>query len=247
LDNVVVQTLNTQVLTNIALNPVASVIVAGSNLQFTATEQYSDGSSQVLTNGGGGLAWSSSNPAVASISTNGLLVGLTNGSTTISATSGSITGNAAVTVVVHPSISTSPANITAALNGNVAMSVNATGGALSYQWQLDGTNILGATGSTLNLTNLTASEEGVYSVVVSNIAGTITNVLDTLSLQGLNMYAGLTIVGQVGRTYEIDYWNDLSNNSTVLTNIMLPSSPYLFVDTDSPKFPRRYYRAILLP
>jgi hypothetical protein len=62
----------------------------------------------------------------------------------------------------------------------------------------------------------------------------------------LNMYAGLTIMGLVGSTYEIDYSNNLTN-WTALTNIILPSSPYLFIDTTSTYFSTRFYRAIYLP
>jgi hypothetical protein len=62
------------------------------------------------------------------------------------------------------------------------------------------------------------------------------------------MYAGLTIAGKIGGIYEIDGCNDLSvSNWTTLTNITLPSSPYLFIDTDSPSYAKRFYRAILLP
>ena len=39
---------------------------------------------------------------------------------------------------------------------------------LAYQWQLNGTNIAGATNATLTLTNLQFSQQGNYAVVVSN-------------------------------------------------------------------------------
>jgi hypothetical protein len=45
-----------------------------------------------------------------------------------------------------------------------------------YQWQFDGTNIAGATGSSLVLTNLQTTNSGTYSVIVSNpITAPITN------------------------------------------------------------------------
>ena len=139
-------------------------------------------------------------------------------------------------------------NATAAANGMVTLSVGATGGGLSYQWRLNGTNLVGATGATLTLNSLNAGQAGVYSVVVSNAAGMVTSSSATLSLLSLNMYAGLTIVGAVGGNYQIDYRNDLNNTNWLnLTNVVLPSSPYLFIDTASPQDLRRFYRAVLVP
>ena len=46
---------------------------------------------------------------------------------------------------------------------------------LSYQWQQDGTNIVGATNSQLRLPNLPTSQAGTYSVTISNALGTVTS------------------------------------------------------------------------
>ena len=65
---------------------------------------------------------------------------------------------------------------------------------------------------------------------------------------GLNvqMYAGLSITGSVGRVYTIQYSTNLSetNNWVSLTNLILPSSPFLFVDTTTPATAQRFYQAI---
>ena len=42
---------------------------------------------------------------------------------------------------------------------------------LQYQWKKDGVDIPGATAATLVLTNVKASDAGVYTVYVSNAAG----------------------------------------------------------------------------
>jgi hypothetical protein len=42
---------------------------------------------------------------------------------------------------------------------------------LEFQWQFDGTNIAGATNSTLTPTNLQMTEAGTYTVTVSNLVG----------------------------------------------------------------------------
>ncbi len=54
----------------------------------------------------------------------------------------------------------------------------------SYQWQFDGTNIVGATNYFLTLTNVLFSAAGSYSVVVSNSAG-VAQSSDAVLLVGL--------------------------------------------------------------
>ncbi|HEY5176453.1 MAG TPA: Ig-like domain-containing protein [Terriglobales bacterium] len=82
-------------LVSIAVTPTNPTIAAGTPQQFTATGTYSDGSHQDLTNS---ATWSSTNPAVATINSTGLATGVSAGSTTIQATSGSINGTTGLTV-----------------------------------------------------------------------------------------------------------------------------------------------------
>lgn len=64
----------------------------------------------------------------------------------------------------------------------------------------------------------------------------------------LQMSAGLTILAPVGTTNLIQYVNDLNNTNWItLTNLVLPISPYIFIDYTSPGQPKRFYRAVLLP
>jgi Immunoglobulin domain len=46
---------------------------------------------------------------------------------------------------------------------------------LFFQWQFDGTNLANATNATLTLTNLTSSQTGSYSLLVSNSLGSTTS------------------------------------------------------------------------
>lgn len=56
--------------------------------------------------------------------------------------------------------------------GAVTLAAEGEGiGGLSYQWQFEGTNIAGATNSTLTLTNVQATNNGNYQVVVSDGSG----------------------------------------------------------------------------
>lgn len=75
----------------------------------------------------------------------------------------------------RPSGSFMPAGGTAKLSVS-AKSVNA-GGSLSYQWQKDGVDIAGATGSTLTINNASSADTGKYTVVVTDTSalGAIVN------------------------------------------------------------------------
>lgn len=61
----------------------------------------------------------------------------------------------------------------------------------------------------------------------------------------LRMYPGITISGEVGRQYQIEYTNNLSAGSwQLLTNFYLPSSPFLFFDVTATNAPRQFYQVI---
>lgn len=68
-------------------------------------------------------------------------------------------------------------------------------------------------------------------------------------LAGPQLFAGLVITGQVGATYQVLYTTNLQEAAPwqVLTNIILPSNPYVLLDWDSPNSPKRFYQAIYNP
>jgi|HubBroStandDraft_6_1064221.scaffolds.fasta_scaffold01629_1 uncharacterized repeat protein (TIGR03803 family) len=86
-------------LQSIAVTPATATIPAGTTQAFTALGTFSDGSSQNLTSS---VVWSSSVLTVATVSntsgTNGLATGAGSGGTVITATSGSVSGSADLTV-----------------------------------------------------------------------------------------------------------------------------------------------------
>ncbi|MBA3947942.1 MAG: Ig-like domain-containing protein, partial [Herpetosiphonaceae bacterium] len=100
-------------LTSITVTPADSSIVVGITQQFTATGNYSDGSTQDFTNS---ATWTSSDTTVATISSSGLATALNSGSTTITASfdpgTGVVSGNTTLTVspLVLTSITVTPAN-----------------------------------------------------------------------------------------------------------------------------------------
>jgi len=109
------------VLVSIAISPVAASIPAAVTQQFTATGTFSDSSTQDLT---GTVHWSSSDGTVATISntpgTAGLATGVGTGEVTISATSGSVSGSADLTITTASllSISVAPQNPSIALGSS---------------------------------------------------------------------------------------------------------------------------------
>jgi len=83
-------------LTGITVGPTAT-IQTGDTQQMTAVGTYNDGSTQTLSTG---VSWSSGTPSVASINKSGLVTGISQGTSTITAASGTQTGTATITVTI---------------------------------------------------------------------------------------------------------------------------------------------------
>ena len=83
-------------LTSILVSPAAQTILTGSTEQFTATGTYADGSSKDISLQ---VTWGSSNTAVATVNTSGLVSAVAPGNTTISATLNSVSSSTALTVI----------------------------------------------------------------------------------------------------------------------------------------------------
>jgi uncharacterized protein YjdB len=97
-------------LQSVTVTPSTAKLSAGTLLQFTATGNFDDGSTQPLTS----LTWSSSAQNLLTIDVNGVATGVIAGSATVTATSGTISGTASVTVTnaTISSIAVTPANST---------------------------------------------------------------------------------------------------------------------------------------
>jgi uncharacterized protein YjdB len=89
-------------LTTITIDPPTPTINLNATYQLTATGTYQDGTTATLTGGtscsGNTVCWSSSDTTVVTISTGGLANGVGQGTATITAASGAITGTATATV-----------------------------------------------------------------------------------------------------------------------------------------------------
>ena len=86
---------------SVTVSPAAATIVVGGTQQLSAVTKDSAGN----TLNGRVVTWSSSNPAVATVSASGLVSGVAAGSASITATSEGKTGSAAVTVQTPPTVS----------------------------------------------------------------------------------------------------------------------------------------------
>ena len=79
-----------------------------------------------------------------------------------------------ITPGVLPVISNAPPGLNVSVGGTATFTVTAGGTPpLNYQWRLNGTNIPGATNATYAITQVSSSNQGIYTVVVSNSSGAI--------------------------------------------------------------------------
>lgn len=150
-----------------------------------------------------------------------------------------------------PLITTQPQDRAAVVDNPASFSVQASGSQpLAYQWFHNTTAIPNATNASHNIANVQTSDGGGYQVVITNSFGSVTSRVAQLSVAflGINCYAGISVLGVPGRTYRIEATPATGPlNWQVLTNLVLPSSPYVWIDYDSPQTGQRLYRAAELP
>ncbi len=89
---------------------------------------------------------------------------------------GSVTSSASVLdVLALPVVSVEGSDITVCSGETVELVANATGdGMLAYQWQKDGADIPGATGTTLTIIDAGSTDAGSYRLVATNECGSTT-------------------------------------------------------------------------
>ena len=172
--------------------PSSRTNIAGTTAQFYAAAtgtmlnyQWLKNSTN-LTNGGNISGATSTNLTVSSVSDSDAA----SYSVVISNAGGSITSSppAILTVVDPPTITSQPLSQTSTSGTRTIFSVAAQGKFLNYQWQknsinlLNGDNISGATSTNLTINAVSYSDDGTYSVVVTNLAGTVTSSNATLAV-----------------------------------------------------------------
>jgi formylglycine-generating enzyme required for sulfatase activity len=102
---------------------------------------------------------------------------------------------------------------------------------------------------------------GVDNVTVYYVPGTsgweeTIAVRPTMQWSGLfgvheiKVYSGLTLIGEIGKVYSIEYVTDLSDPAEsdwrCLEYLQLPASPYLWADKAAPATGKRFYRTVAM-
>jgi len=138
---------------------------------------------------------------------------------------GSTNVGANLTVLVPPWINSQPTNLTVNQGSTAAFSVTATGTTnLYYQWFSNGTNaISGATGSSLTLNNVQATNAAGYSCLVSNIAGT-----------NMSAWAWLSVISTGGST---NYGWGTNGNTAFILPVVSMLSPINSSPTNAAVYP----------
>lgn len=86
-------------------------------------------------------------------------------------------------VLVAPIILTNPQSATVTAGDSAQFNALATGNPVpQYQWQCNGTNLLGQTGTTLTLNNVATNQAGSYRFIVTNSQGAATSDVATLTV-----------------------------------------------------------------
>ena len=84
---------------------------------------------------------------------------------------GPMTNSATLTVNQNVVVTAAPMSVTTCPGTSAGFNVSATGSGLSYQWYQGASPLAGQTGSSLLLTNVSTTNAGTYSVVVSGACG----------------------------------------------------------------------------
>ena len=168
-----------------------------------------------------------------------------------------MSSNAVLTVQVFPPcIGIQPSSQRVMVSSNVSFSVSVSGTApFNYQWRFNSANLLNATNAVYAIQAVAATNTGNYSVVVTNLAGSVTSsnalltviVPPTMALQLLAGYPVLNLDGMLGNNFVVQYSTNLAGTNWInllsLTN--LSSSPYEFLDPAGVDQPARFYRVFM--
>jgi hypothetical protein len=159
---------------------------------------------------------------------------------------------------VAPLFTTNPVAQTVRLGTNVLFTAAATGlPAPNYQWQFDGTNIIGATNSTYALAFVAATNAGNYAVMATNVAGAVTSSNAPLALvapgpayfQSVGATNGavqISFTGDAYWTYTIESSTNLTTWSS-LTNLTSTNGLFHFNAGTDPGAPQQFFRARVGP
>jgi endonuclease/exonuclease/phosphatase family metal-dependent hydrolase len=166
----------------IATQPQSQAVAAGNSVTFSVTVSGTSPFSYQWLFNGTNISGATNNPFVLA---SAQLTNAGNYSVVVTNLVGSATSSNAVLNVSNapPVISIQPQNQNILASQSATFSVSASGTLpLNYQWLLGGTNISGATTNPFVLPNVQSTNAGNYSVVITNIAGSVTSSVASLSI-----------------------------------------------------------------
>ena len=151
---------------------------------------------------------------------------------------GSITSSNA-TLAMYPFIETPFTGGLAYWGQSPTFSIQALGtGPLSYQWFDNGVAIPNATNQTLSLPSIQITNSGLYTVVISNLVGSVTNTPEQVVVEPSGITLGfsptVTITGVAGYNYVIQNTTNLAdtNSWVTVTNLTLTQPVQIWTDTN---------------
>ncbi len=183
----------------------------------------------------------------------------------ITNSSGSVTSSfARLTVWQRPVITNAPAGFTNVAGGSGSLGITAGGfPALAYQWRITTnlitTSLASGTNASLSFTNLRACQAGAYTVILTNIAGSVTS---SIAILVVTNPAPPVVGGSVqgGTQFQFTFTPIAGLTNTVLTNGVLASTnwgvftnypptatPTPITISNNPSAPSLFYRLMVVP
>ncbi len=195
-------TVTAATLQSVAVTPANGSIGKGATQQYTATDTFSDGSTQNVT---AQASWTSSNTAIATISSGGLATGVAAGGTTIQAAVNGVNGSTGLTVtgLTLQSLAVTPANASILKGG-------------TQQYTATGTFSDGSTQDLTAQASWTSSNTGVATITSGGLATGVAAGGTTIqaSVNGVNGSTGLTVTNSV-----VSVWTHHNDNSRTGQNL----------------------------
>jgi sugar lactone lactonase YvrE len=180
-----------------------------------------------------------------------------NYSVIITGSGGSVTSsNVTLTVVTSPYITSQPQPLTVTNGHAASFVVTAIGNpSLAYQWQFSGSNLNGATNTTLTLQNAFTANAGAYTVAITNTYGSVTSNPAILTVLPLCITAPTMLAsGQfqfsfdtaTGVNYAVQYSTNLTQWFPFVT-LGGVDVPLTLTDPNTAGSQQRFYRISLSP
>lgn len=225
------------VLTSIVVTPNNASLPQGYTRPYSATGSFSDGSSLDISDQ---VAWSSSDLSVASVSSTGLVSGLSAGSTQISAQSGSVSGSTTLTVSSATLISLTVLPVSSQLPRDFSEQFTAIGTFSDAStldltdavvWGSSNQNI--ATVSTSGLVSGVAAGSTQISAALNGVAGSTTLSVTNAILVSISISPSSPAVAR-GSTLQLSALGTFSDATSLdLTDQSIWSSSNLSIATAS--------------